>query len=241
MSDPGTGADSAGRSERLAPRARRGVLGLVGVLAAYYAVPIGTLPSGVGVAFSVIGLLGGITLLAWAIVRQAQRVVRSGPDDDSARLDGLLLLVVVVLAVFAAGYLALERADSGQFESLSTKTDALYFAVSTLATVGFGDVHATGQLARGLVTLQIVFDLVFVASLVSLVTGQLRSRAAIRQAAARPGSPPDPEAARPLGSSPVSPASPGSPLPAARSGPPPDAEATRPPGPPGASGASDDG
>jgi hypothetical protein len=173
------------------------VLGLVGVLAAYYAVPIGTLPSGVGVAFSVIGLLGGITLLAWAIVRQAQRVVRAGPGDDSARLDGLLLLVVVVLAVFAAGYLALERADGGQFESLSTKTDALYFAVSTLATVGFGDVHAAGQLARGLVTLQIVFDLVFVASLVSLITGQIRSRAAIRQAAAGLGSPPEAGAGRP--------------------------------------------
>lgn len=216
MSDPGTGAASgrdggddrappgrapeaegedaaASAGEGLAPRARRGVLGLIGVLAAYYALPVGSLPSGAGVVVSVVGLLGGITLLAWAIVRQAQRLVRGGPDDDSARLDSLLLLVLVVLAVFAAGYLALERADAGQFESLSTKTDALYFAVSTLATVGFGDVHATGQLARGLVTLQIVFNLVFVAALVSLVTGQIRERAAIRRAGAgrSPGRPDD--------------------------------------------------
>jgi voltage-gated potassium channel len=49
--------------------------------------------------------------------------------------------------------------------------------MSTLGTVGFGDIHATGQLARGLVTPQIVFNLVFVGTLASLVTTQVRRRA----------------------------------------------------------------
>ena len=40
--------------------------------------------------------------------------------------------------------------------------DALYFTMSTIATVGFGDVHATGQAARVVVTLQIFLDLIFV-------------------------------------------------------------------------------
>ena len=176
----------------MAPRARRGVLVLVGVLVVYYAVPIGSLPSGAGVVLSVVGLLGGLTLLAWLIVRQAQRLMRSDPADGSVRLDSLILLVFVIVPVFAAGYLALERADADQFESLSTKTDALYFTLSTLATVGFGDVHATGQLARGLVTLQIAFDLVFVAALVSLVTSQIRERAASRRASAAAGRPQPP-------------------------------------------------
>lgn len=166
-------------------RTRRGVLVLVSVIVAYYAVPIGELPSGAGVVFSVLGLLGGIALLAWLMVRQVQRLVRSDPGDESVRLDSLIFLVFVVVPLFAVGYLALENADASQFEELSTKTDALYFALSTLATVGFGDVHAAGQLARGLVTIQMAFDLVFVAALASVVTSQIRERAAGRRAAAR--------------------------------------------------------
>ena len=68
------------------------------------------------------------------------------------RLDVLALVVFVVVPLFALGYYALEQGDAGQFAEMATKTDALYFTMSTLGTVGFGDVHATGQLARVLVT-----------------------------------------------------------------------------------------
>ncbi len=63
----------------------------------------------------------------------------------------------------------------GQFAQLHDKTDALYFNVSTLATVGFGDVHPVGQLARAAVTLQIVFNLVFLGAAVSMITGFFRT------------------------------------------------------------------
>jgi len=65
----------------------------------------------------------------------------------------------------------------GQFDELHTKTDALYFTVSTIATVGFGDVHAVGQLARAAVTVQIVFNLVFLGASVALISGFLKERA----------------------------------------------------------------
>jgi hypothetical protein len=86
--------------------------------------------------------------------------------------------------MFALGYFAPQQNDIAQFASLTTKTDALSFTLSPLATVGFGDVHATGQLARGLVAIQIAFDLVFVAALVSVLTSQIRDRAASRRIAA---------------------------------------------------------
>ena len=90
----------------------------------------------------------------------------------------------VLVPLFALGYYALEQGDPDQFAEMSTKTDALYFTMSTLGTVGFGDVHATGQIARGLVTIQIAFDLVFVAALVSVLTTQFRARAAERRGSA---------------------------------------------------------
>jgi hypothetical protein len=174
--------DAPAGAEPPTHRARRGLLGLAGVLVVYYAVPAGELPSGGGVVLSVVGLLGGTVLLAWAIIRQVQRLMRSQPGDESVRLDSLVFLAIVVVPMFAAGYYALEQGDASQFASLATKTDALYFTLSTLATVGFGDVHAVGQVARALVTIQITFDLVFVAALVSVVTGVIRERAASRRA-----------------------------------------------------------
>ena len=120
----------------------------------------------------------------WVTVRQLRVMGRYQAGDPSVRLDVLALVIFVVVPLFALGYYALEQADSDQFAEMGTKTDALYFTMSTLGTVGFGDVHATGQLARILVTIQIVFDLVFVAALVSVLTTQFRARAAERRGSA---------------------------------------------------------
>jgi voltage-gated potassium channel len=83
----------------------------------------------------------------------------------------------------------------GQFVDLHTKTDALYFNISTIATVGFGDVHAAGQLARAAVTVQIVFNLVFLGAAVTMISGFVRQRAQSRRAgrsAAKDGASPAP-------------------------------------------------
>ncbi len=163
----------------MAKRLRRDILAFASVLLVYYAAPVGELPSRLGILLSVLGLLGGLGVLVWLIIRQVRLLGHSDPGDTSVRADSLILLIFVIVPLFSIGYFALDRAASGQFAELSTKTDALYFTLSTLATVGFGDVHATGQLARVLVMIQMVFDLVFVAAVVSFLTSHIRQRAAI--------------------------------------------------------------
>lgn len=192
MSAPGdaaaTGSDGGSRlhvgGESGFPRATRALLGLVAVLVLYYAAPVGDLPSGSDLAISVLGMLGGVVLLSWLIVRQFHRLVGGGSGEGAARLDSLVFLLYVIVPLFALGYVAVDDADPDQFVGLATKTDALYFTLSTLGTVGFGDIYADGQLARVLVTVQMAFDLVFVAALVSLLGGQIRERAAARRSAA---------------------------------------------------------
>jgi hypothetical protein len=70
-------------AEPFTHRVRRAVLALASVLVVYYAAPVGELPSGVGIVLSVLGLLAGVGLLEWLIVRQGRRLMHSAPDDGS--------------------------------------------------------------------------------------------------------------------------------------------------------------
>lgn len=161
----------------------RNLATLAVVLVVYFAAPVGELPSAWAVVLSVLGLIAGCAVLGALIVGQIRRHLRAG-HDESVRLQSLLTLVYVSIVLFALGYFALERAADRQFADLDTKVDALYFTMSTLATVGFGDVHATGQIARALVTVQMVFNLVFIGALVSVLGTQVRERAAAARSAA---------------------------------------------------------
>jgi voltage-gated potassium channel len=186
------------RPTSLPVRVRRAVLVIVATTVFYYAVPVGEVPSNLGIVLSVLGVISGLGVTVWLALRQVRRLVASDPGDESVRIEGLLFLVYLVVPLFALGYFGLEKADPSQFDELATKTDSLYFTVSTLATVGFGDVHAAGQLARAVVIIQIAFNLVFVGTLVSLLTRVIHERGAIRRAMAdragvEPRSGPEPD------------------------------------------------
>jgi len=100
---------------------------------------------------------------------------RQTGDPPAVGLETLANVLFIVAVLFAAGYFALSRHD-GQISGIETHTDALYFSVTVLSTVGFGDINATGQLGRAVVTVQMLFDLVFVASAVGLVVSSIISR-----------------------------------------------------------------
>ncbi len=119
----------------------------------------------------------GVVVLAVVILLLVSRVLAAGP---AARLQGLIAVMCVAVVFFAEADYMLSRLP-GQFASMHTRTDALYFTVSTLATVGFGDVHATGQTARAAVTAQIVFNLVFLGTVVAIISSMARERVAQRQ------------------------------------------------------------
>ena len=125
-----------------------------------------------------IGAIGGLAVVA-AIVPWTVRRVRSILVSERPLVEGaivLILLFVLLVVSFSLVYYTLQHHKTAQFADLNTKLDSVYFVVSTLATVGFGDVHATGQLARGLVTLQIVFDFAFLGLTLRVVTSAARKR-----------------------------------------------------------------
>ena len=60
-------------------------------------------------------------------------------------------------------FFLLNQTYPDQISGLGAGTDALYFTLSTMTTVGFGDIHAEGQFARALVCVLLVFNVVVVA------------------------------------------------------------------------------
>jgi voltage-gated potassium channel len=118
----------------------------------------------------------GTAALGAAILLSIRRLLRV---DVEQRTTALIVLLCITVLFFS--YMDAVVAEiPGQFYDMHNKTDAVYFSVSTLATVGFGDVHPSGQLARIAVTLQIIFNLVFIGSAAATVAGLWRARATRR-------------------------------------------------------------
>ena len=139
------------------------VLTVVGLLVAYFAFPVGFAAGPAVVGISLALTLAGLGLIAWTMVVELGHV-RQGQLSRSPQ--ALAMLLVLLVVSFSLTFFLLELASPGQVEDLDTRTDALYFTLSTMATVGYGDVHAEGQAARALVCAVIAFDVVVVASLV---------------------------------------------------------------------------
>jgi hypothetical protein len=160
---------------RVAKRAERSGGVLVTATLVYYANPA---PGEHGRVFNVIW---GVATVGFAIsvvghqLNNRRKEFRDTGDPPAVGLETLANVLFIVAVLFAAGYFALSRHD-GQLDGIETHTDALYFSVTVLSTVGFGDIHAVGQLGRAVVTVQMLFDLVFVASAVGLVVSSIISR-----------------------------------------------------------------
>jgi len=158
---------------RLLPPFVRTVIACALLVVIYFLVPVEpNIPKGevaVRIALSLLGVL----VVAWLVTRQIRRQLGG---VEQAPLAGLVFALVVAVMFFALVDFSLAVTQPGQFQELNTKIDALYFALSTLATVGFGDVHAAGQAARLLVTIQMLFNLVVIAAGGSVLANQISER-----------------------------------------------------------------
>lgn len=135
----------------------------VGLLVAYFAVPVTWGGSAGAIAVSLVLTMAGLLLLAGMMVLELQHV-RRGDQGRSDRVVSMMLMLLIV--AFSMAFYLVDLSSPDQITGLRTRTDALYFTLSTMATVGYGDVHASGQVARAMVCGLILFSVVVVASLV---------------------------------------------------------------------------
>ena len=128
------------------------------------------------ILFFVIGFVG----LCYLVTCQVRRQLRAG-REPSVRVQSVVGLLSPIIIFFAIAYYLLAVHSEAEFVGIETRTDALYFTVVTLGTVGFGDIHPVGQAARVVTMVQILFDLAVIGILVAVATQRLESRARWRE------------------------------------------------------------
>ena len=137
------------------------------VVAAYYLLPLNNLAGiSLGVTLAV-----GLLALAAVVAYQVRAIIRH-PHSAVRAIEALAITVPVFLLLFAATYFMMEQANADNFNVDSlTRTDSLYFTVTVFATVGFGDIAATSQVARVAVIAQMILDLLVLGLVVKVFVG----------------------------------------------------------------------
>jgi voltage-gated potassium channel Kch len=150
--------------------------------AAYFLLPLEELgPDRPGVSWTLFTL--ALLSIALLLLFQVRDVLTERPGTRPGVAIPLLMCLSVL--VFAGAYHALGR-EPGQFDGLTTRIDALYFTIVTLATVGYGDITPKGQSARLVAILQILYTFVFLTAAATALSRWLRTRLTDH---ARPGHP----------------------------------------------------
>ena len=148
----------------------RALTGTVVLVALYFLLPldrIDSVPLEVSLAIALLALLGVRVWQLRAITRAAHPGVRA--------IGALAITAPLFLLLFAASYFLMALADPANFSTPTlTRIDALYFTITIFATVGFGDISATSQSARLLVSAQMILDLLVLGLGIRVLTGAVQ-------------------------------------------------------------------
>ena len=162
----------------------------VGLVVLYYVLPFDHLSS-VG---TVLLLLLGLFAMTVAVVAEVRAILKAQYPGIRA-VEALAALLPLFLLLFSSLYYLLDRAVPDSFTEHLSRTDALYFTITTFSTVGFGDITAVTGGARVAVMFQMIGDLIIIGVGIKALAGAARmgrSRQSPRNDGAAVGLPREP-------------------------------------------------
>lgn len=129
-----------------------------------------------------------IVIYAWFFRRQLRSI--DGSRFPTLRAaEALVLVAAMFLGIFAMIYVMISQEVPDAFTEPLDPFTGYYFALTVLATVGFGDITPVSTTARSITMVQMALDLVFIAVLIRVVGGAAR-RAVERREHQQHASPP---------------------------------------------------
>ncbi|MBC9734614.1 DUF6325 family protein [Nocardioides marmotae] len=163
------GIDAGARSARV----RRGLLVVAraltvatAVVAGYFVLPLDS-PLVVRTGLQ---LLAGLAVLVVLLGWQVRAILRSSVPSLQA-LASILVTVPCFVVLFSISYYLLGSDDPGRFSEPLSRLDALYFTLTTFATVGFGDIVARAPEARAVVAAQMALGLLLAGVVIRVIVG----------------------------------------------------------------------
>lgn len=141
------------------------ILVSVVVLFALYAVLPAADRTGIGTLLELlVGLVILGALLAWQVLK-----IMGAEHPELRAAEALATAVPVVLIVFAFTYLSLSHVQPRSFSEPLDHVRAIYFVITVISTVGFGDIVPKTDAAMIVVSFQIMLDLVLLVGIVRAV------------------------------------------------------------------------
>ncbi|MDO8307346.1 MAG: potassium channel family protein [Actinomycetota bacterium] len=129
--------------------------------------------------------VGGSAIYAVFFVRQLRGVYKARFPTLRA-VEALILTATMFLAIFSVFYVVISVDNPDAFSEPLNSFSAYYFALTVLATVGFGDISPTTVPARAVTMAQMALDIAFIAVLIRVMGGAakkaLQERAGRREA-----------------------------------------------------------
>ncbi|HZM55754.1 MAG TPA: potassium channel family protein [Acidimicrobiales bacterium] len=114
----------------------------------------------------------GVALALFVVVLANEIRLISGHDRPMLRAAvAMATIIPLFLILFAWIYLTMARAYPNAFGVPLSRSSALYFTVTVFSTVGFGDITPKTDVARLVVTVQMLADLAVVAVVIRLILG----------------------------------------------------------------------
>jgi hypothetical protein len=118
-------------------------------------------------------VLSVVSLFCLAVAWSTVRVFKADLPQLRAA-EALGATIPFFLSLFAIVYLVLSFQQPESFSEPLSHLDALYFAVTVFATVGFGDITPTSVETRMVVSLQMLLNLVVLGVVVKIIAGAAR-------------------------------------------------------------------
>jgi voltage-gated potassium channel len=145
------------------------VVNATALVVLYYVLPLDRRWDSDAALRLVIGLLVFADLMVWQLTS-----IAGSPYPAARAAEALGLIIPLYLVLFASTYFVMERTSAANFSHPLARTDALYFAVTVFATVGFGDITAKSETARVVLIVQMLGDLAVLGAGVLVLLGAVR-------------------------------------------------------------------
>jgi hypothetical protein len=173
--DGTTPPDLLQRLDQLDPKTRRrtvrnSVLRSTFIAAAlfaiYFILPVQSDDGGRLIARVLIGVIAFVVVIAY----QIRRIIHA-PFPGLRAVEAVAIALPLLLVMFAGAYASLSYGKQSTFSQPLDQVRALYFTITTFATVGYGDITPTTNATRMLVSFQMLLDVAALGVIVRLLFG----------------------------------------------------------------------